>query len=113
MSKNAPDACCQLDATEYVLTGDRKCVIFQLIDDHSRYAVVHTGQGRLHGQRPALSPTRPGHHRRHHPGEETHPHRPTRPEPHRAPPARPRSDVRRQRQTPRSTQHVDRSSPMS
>ena len=27
----APNACWQLDATEYVLTGGRKCVIFQLI----------------------------------------------------------------------------------
>lgn len=36
----APNACWQLDATEYVLTGGRKCVIFQLIDDHSRYAVA-------------------------------------------------------------------------
>ena len=35
-----PNACWQLDATEYVLTGGRKCVIFQLIDDHSRYAVA-------------------------------------------------------------------------
>jgi putative transposase len=35
----APNACWQLDATEYVLSGGRKCVIFQLIDDHSRYAV--------------------------------------------------------------------------
>ena len=35
----APNACWQLDATEYVLTGGRKCVIFQLIDDHSRFAV--------------------------------------------------------------------------
>jgi len=35
----APNACWQLDATEYVLTGGRTCVIFQLIDDHSRYAV--------------------------------------------------------------------------
>ncbi|MGW6196392.1 integrase core domain-containing protein [Kribbella sp. NPDC055110] len=34
----APNACWQLDATEYVLTGGRKCVIFQPIDDHSRYA---------------------------------------------------------------------------
>lgn len=33
----APNACWQLEATEYVLTGGRKCVIFQLIDDHSRY----------------------------------------------------------------------------
>lgn len=36
----APNACWQLDATEYVLTGGRKCVIFQLIDDHSRYSVA-------------------------------------------------------------------------
>jgi putative transposase len=35
-----PNACWQLDATEYVLTGGRKCVIFQLIDDHSRLAVA-------------------------------------------------------------------------
>ena len=35
-----PNACWQLDATEYVLTGGRKCVIFQLIDDHSRVAVA-------------------------------------------------------------------------
>ena len=43
----APNACWQLDATEYVLTGGRKCVIFQLIDDHSRYALaslVTTGE---------------------------------------------------------------------
>lgn len=36
----APNACWQLDATEYVLSGGRKCVIFQLIDDHSRYALA-------------------------------------------------------------------------
>ena len=36
----APNACWQLDATEYVLAGGRKCVIFQLLDDHSRYAVA-------------------------------------------------------------------------
>ncbi len=36
----APNACWQLDSTEYVLTGGRTCVIFQLIDDHSRYAVA-------------------------------------------------------------------------
>jgi transposase InsO family protein len=36
----APNACWQLDATEYVLTGGRSCVIFQLVDDHSRYAVA-------------------------------------------------------------------------
>lgn len=43
----APNACWQLDAAEYVLTGGRKCVIFQLIDDHSRYALaslVATGE---------------------------------------------------------------------
>ncbi|UIP59540.1 integrase core domain-containing protein [Agromyces marinus] len=36
----APNACWQVDATETVLTRGRKCVIFQLIDDHSRYAVA-------------------------------------------------------------------------
>ncbi|MFP3394638.1 DDE-type integrase/transposase/recombinase, partial [Brevibacillus sp. SIMBA_076] len=36
----APNACWQIDATEYVLTAGRKCVIFQLIDDHSRLAVA-------------------------------------------------------------------------
>jgi putative transposase len=36
----APNACWQLDATEYVLTGGRRCVILQLIDDHSRYALA-------------------------------------------------------------------------
>ncbi|MGP9837752.1 integrase core domain-containing protein, partial [Arthrobacter sp. 179] len=36
----APNACWQLDATEYVLTGGRKCVIFQLQDDHSRLAIA-------------------------------------------------------------------------
>jgi transposase InsO family protein len=36
----APNACWQLDATEYVLTAGRRCVILQLIDDHSRYAVA-------------------------------------------------------------------------
>ncbi|WP_051053742.1 IS481 family transposase [Leucobacter salsicius] len=35
-----PNACWQLDATEYVLAGGRKCVIFQLIDDHSRLAIA-------------------------------------------------------------------------
>jgi putative transposase len=35
-----PNACWQLDATGYVLTSGRTCVIFQLIDDHSRYAVA-------------------------------------------------------------------------
>jgi transposase InsO family protein len=35
-----PNSCWQLDATEYVLTRGRKCVIFQLIDDHSRLAVA-------------------------------------------------------------------------
>lgn len=42
----APNACWQLDATEYVLTGGRKCVIFQLQDDHSRLAVAsHIASG--------------------------------------------------------------------
>jgi putative transposase len=36
----APNACWQLDGTEYVLTGGRKCVFFQLIDDHSRLAIA-------------------------------------------------------------------------
>lgn len=36
----APNACWQMDATEYVLSGGRKAVIFQLIDDHSRLAVA-------------------------------------------------------------------------
>lgn len=36
----APNECWQLDGTEYVLTGGRKCVILQLIDDHSRLAVA-------------------------------------------------------------------------
>lgn len=41
----APNACWQLDATEYVLKGGRKCVIFQLEDDHSRLAVAsHAGK---------------------------------------------------------------------
>jgi len=42
----APNACWQMDATDYVLTGGRTCVIFQLIDDHSRYAVAsHVASG--------------------------------------------------------------------
>ena len=79
----APNACWQIDATEYVLTAGRKCVIFQLIDDHSRLAVAshvswtESAQGaiavvtkpiRVHGvpQRPlsdngmALNPSRRG-----------------------------------------------------
>jgi putative transposase len=36
----APNACWQLDATQYVLAGGRRCVIFQLEDDHSRVAVA-------------------------------------------------------------------------
>jgi len=36
----APNTCWQLDGTEYVLTSGRKCVIFQLIDDHSRLTVA-------------------------------------------------------------------------
>lgn len=38
----APNACWQLDGTEYVLTGGRKCVIFQLIDDHSQLIDDHS-----------------------------------------------------------------------
>lgn len=42
----APNACWQLDATEYVLAGGRTCVIFQLLDDHSRYALAsHVATG--------------------------------------------------------------------
>lgn len=42
----APNACWQVDATEYVLAGGRKCVIFQLEDDHSRVAVAsHVAAG--------------------------------------------------------------------
>lgn len=42
----APNACWQLDATEYVLTRGRKCVIFQIIDDHSRLAIAsHAASG--------------------------------------------------------------------
>ena len=42
----APNACWQLDATEYVLTGGRTCAIFQLEDDHSRVAVAsHVADG--------------------------------------------------------------------
>ena len=55
----APNACWQLDATEYVLTGGRKCVIFQLIDDHSRYAVAsHAAAGETAKDAIAVS-TRP------------------------------------------------------
>jgi len=36
----APNACWQLDGTEYPLAGGRTCVVFQLIDDHSRLAVA-------------------------------------------------------------------------
>lgn len=36
----APNACWQLDATQYVLSGGRTCAIFQLIDDHSRLAIA-------------------------------------------------------------------------
>lgn len=42
----APNACWQLDAAEYVLTGGRTPVIFQLQDDHSRLAVAsHVATG--------------------------------------------------------------------
>ena len=36
----APNACWQMDATDYVLTAGRTCVIFQLQDDHSRLTVA-------------------------------------------------------------------------
>lgn len=36
----APNACWQLDATQYVLSRGRSCVIFQLEDDHSRLAIA-------------------------------------------------------------------------
>lgn len=36
----APNACWQLDATQYVLTRGRICVNFQLQDDHSRLAIA-------------------------------------------------------------------------
>ena len=36
----APNACWQLDATQYVLAGGRTCVIFQLEDDHSRLEIA-------------------------------------------------------------------------
>lgn len=36
----APNACWQLDATEYVLSRGRACVIFQLEDDHARLEVA-------------------------------------------------------------------------
>ena len=36
----APNACWQLDATSYILTEGRSCVIFQLQDDHSRLAIA-------------------------------------------------------------------------
>ena len=39
-TRPAPNACWQLDATEYVLAGGRKAVIFQLQDDHWRLAVA-------------------------------------------------------------------------
>lgn len=45
----APNACWQLDATEYVLVGGRKCVIFQLQDDHSRKAVASHVAGSENG----------------------------------------------------------------
>ena len=36
----APNCCWQIDATEWTLATGRKCVIFQLLDDHSRYALA-------------------------------------------------------------------------
>ena len=54
----APNACWQLDATEYVLAGGRKCVIFQLIDDHSRLAVASHVASVRHLKRPSRWSTR-------------------------------------------------------
>lgn len=55
----APNACWQLDATEYVLTGGRKCVVFQLQDDHSRLAVA-THVARSENSEDALAVMRKG-----------------------------------------------------
>nr|WP_312855694.1 integrase core domain-containing protein [Paeniglutamicibacter cryotolerans] len=55
----APNACWQLDATEYVLTGGRKCVIFQLQDDHSRLAIA-THAARSENSEDALAVMRKG-----------------------------------------------------
>ena len=55
----APNACWQLDATEYVLAGGRKCVIFQLQDDHSRLAVA-THVARSENSEDALAVMRKG-----------------------------------------------------
>lgn len=42
----APNAYWRLDATQYVLTGSRKCLLFQLIDGHSRLAIAsHAAAG--------------------------------------------------------------------
>lgn len=57
----APNACWQLDATEYVLAGGGKCAIFQLIDDHSRLSLAshvatgETSQGALSVVRKAIT----------------------------------------------------------
>lgn len=51
----APNACWQLDATEYVLTGGRKCVIFQLIDDLTPVTPWHLA---LPGARPPRTRSR-------------------------------------------------------
>lgn len=36
----APNACWQIDGTNYTLAGGRPCVILQIIDDHSRLAIA-------------------------------------------------------------------------
>jgi putative transposase len=36
----APNCCWQIDATEWTIARGRTCVIFQVIDDHSRYALA-------------------------------------------------------------------------
>lgn len=55
----APNCLWQLDATEYVLAGGRKCVIFQLEDDHSRLAVA-SHVARVETSRDAIAVVRKG-----------------------------------------------------
>ena len=64
----APNMCWQIDATEWPLPGGRAATIFQVIDDHSRLAVVRKGiaahgvpQRVLSDNGRALNPTRMGH----------------------------------------------------
>ncbi|BBX22118.1 hypothetical protein MTER_15290 [Mycolicibacter terrae] len=55
----APNACWQLDATGYVLTRGRQCVIFQLIDDHSATRSPPTPPGVRPPRQRSRSLTRP------------------------------------------------------